>query len=165
MTFRPLLAALMVGGLALPALAQEPAAPPPAQQAPQQETQPEAPKEASPPRPIRNAPSPRALEFAAYIFSAVNVCGYQLGTAEFEALLAKQNTKLADVSPRGPFGNRVMGIFTLMSNQMNLNRERSCLAVAGEYGPEGNVAKNVLLPPGTREAPPAESSRAKPAQP
>lgn len=158
MSHRPLLAVLLAGSLVLPAAAQEPAAPP----APQQETRSE-PSEAAPPRPIRNAPSPRALEFAAYIFSAVNVCGYQLGTTEFEALLAKQNTRLADVSPRGPFGNRVMGIFTLMSNQMNLNREQSCLAVAGEYGPEGSVAKNVLLPPGSREAPPAPGS--KPAQP
>ncbi len=72
-----------------------------------------------------------------------------LSTSEFEALLAKQNTRPEDVSPRGPFGNRVMGIFTLMSNQMNLNREQACLAVAGEYGPEGSVAKNLLLPPGT----------------
>lgn len=160
MIVRPLLAALLVGGLVLPAAAQEPAAPP-AQPAPQQAAPPEASKEAAAPRPIRNAPSPRALEFAAYIFSAVNVCGYQLGTDEFEALLAKQNTRLADVSPRGPFGNRVMGIFTLMSNQMNLNREQACLAVAGEYGPEGNVAKNVLLPLGA--TPPAPES--KPAQP
>ena len=157
MTIRPILAALLIGGLALPAAAQD-TAPAPAQPAPQEPS-----KEAAPPRSIRNAPSPRALEFAAYIFSAVNVCGYQLGTTEFEALLAKQNTRLADVSPRGPFGNRVMGIFTLMSNQMNLNREQSCLAVAGEYGPEGSVAKNVLLPPGSREAPPAPGS--KPAQP
>ncbi|HEV2542677.1 MAG TPA: hypothetical protein VGU70_07945 [Methylobacterium sp.] len=158
MTIRPLLAALLIGGLVLPATAQDtapsptPAPTPPAAQ--------ESSKEAAPPRPIRNAPSPRALEFAAYIFSAVNVCGYRLNTSEFEALLAKQNTRPEDVSPRGPFGNRVIGIFTLMSNQMNLNREQSCLAVAGEYGPEGSVVKNVLLPPGS-DAPPA----GKPAQP
>ncbi|CAO4171254.1 hypothetical protein [Methylorubrum populi] len=156
MTVRPLIAALLIGGLAWPVSAQE-TAPPPAQ---------EAPKDAAPPRPIRNAPNPRALEFAAYIFSAVNVCGYQLGTPQFEALLAKQNTTLADVSPRGPFGGRVMGIFSLMSNQMNLNREQSCLAVAGEYGPEGSVAKNVLLPPGSGEAPAApDAPGSKPAQP
>lgn len=153
MTVRPLIAALLIGGLAWPVAAQE-TAPPPAQ---------EAPKDAAPPRPIRNAPNPRALEFAAYIFSAVNVCGYRLNTAEFETLLAKQNTRPEDVSPRGPFGNRVMGIFTLMSNQMNLNREQACLAVAGEYGPEGNVVKNVLLPPGSDETPAAPAG--KPAQP
>ena len=95
---------------------------------------------------IRNAPSPRALEFAAYIFAASNVCGYRLGTEQFEALLAKQNTRAEDVSPRGPFGNRVQTMFALMSNQMQLNREKACVAVAGEYGPEGNVNKNVLLP-------------------
>ncbi|MFG5119477.1 hypothetical protein [Methylorubrum sp. POS3] len=144
MTARLLLAAALVGGLLSPAAAQEPATPPAATPPAQGSTQ-----DAAPPRPIRNAPSPRALEFAAYIFSAVNVCGYVLSTSEFEALLAKQNTKPEDVSPRGPFGNRVMGIFTLMSNQMNLNREQACLAVAGEYGPEGSVAKNLLLPPGT----------------
>ncbi|GJE44994.1 hypothetical protein [Methylobacterium soli] len=120
---------------------------------------------------IRNAPAPRALEFAAYIFAASNVCGYRIGTEQFEALLAKQNTRSEDVGPRGPFGNRVQTMFALMSNQMALNREKACLAVAGEYGPEGNVAKNVLLPAGTEpaapnagtpagEAPPA----AKPAQ-
>ena len=57
----------------------------------------------------------------------------------------------------------MIGIFTLMSNQMNLNREQSCLAVAGEYGPEGSVVKNVLLPPGS-DAPPAAPA-GKPAQP
>ncbi len=95
---------------------------------------------------IRNAPPPRALEFAAYIFSAANVCGYRIGVAEFDALLEKQNVKAADVAPRGPFGAKVQTMFALMSNQMQLNREQACLAVAGEYGPEGNVAKNVLLP-------------------
>ncbi|WP_375456732.1 hypothetical protein [uncultured Methylobacterium sp.] len=103
---------------------------------------------------IRNAPGPRALEFAAYVFAAANVCGYRIGTDAFEALLAKQNTRSADVSPRGPFGNRVQTMFALMSNDMALNREKACLAVAGEYGPEGNVARNVLLPAGIA-APPA----------
>lgn len=109
---------------------------------------------------IRNAPAPRALEFAAYIFAASNVCGYRIGTPQFEALLAKQNTRPEDVSPRGPFGNKVQTMFALMSNQMALNREQACLAVAGEYGPEGNVAKDVLLPAAAPEAKPAE----KPAQ-
>ena len=98
---------------------------------------------------IRNAPSPRALEFAAYIFAASNTCGYRIGTSEFEALLAKQNTRVEDVQPNGPFGNRVQTMFTLMSNQMAQNREQACLAVAGEYGPEGTIQKNVLLPAGT----------------
>lgn len=95
---------------------------------------------------IRNAPNPRALEFAAYIFSAANVCGYRIGVDQFDALLQKQNVDPKDVAPRGPFGAKVQTMFALMSNQMQLNRERSCLAVAGEYGPEGTVAKDVLLP-------------------
>lgn len=95
---------------------------------------------------MRNAPNPRALEFAAYIFSAANVCGYQIGVDQFDALLQKQNVDAKDVAPRGPFGAKVQTLFALMSNQMQVNRERSCLAVAGEYGPEGTVAKNVLLP-------------------
>lgn len=107
---------------------------------------------------IRNAPASRALEFAAYIFAASNVCGYRIGTDVFEALLAKQNTRSEDVSPRGPFGGRVQTMFALMSNQMALNREQACLAVAGEYGPEGNVARNVLLPAGL-EAPPAAADK------
>ncbi|KQP61766.1 hypothetical protein ASG40_03670 [Methylobacterium sp. Leaf399] len=106
---------------------------------------------------IRNAPNPRALEFAAYIFSAANVCGYRIGVEQFDALLQKQNVDPKDVAPRGPFGAKVQTMFALMSNQMQLNRERSCLAVAGEYGPEGTVAKDVLLP----AAAPAEP---KPAQ-
>ncbi|CAO4133962.1 hypothetical protein [Methylorubrum extorquens] len=165
MIVRSLIAAALIGGTAYPAAAQD-TAPPPAATAPQEPSQTpsqEPSREAAPPRPIRNAPSPRALEFAAYIFSAVNVCGYRLNAPEFEALLAKQNTRPEDVSPRGPFGNRVIGIFTLMSNQMNLNREQACLAVAGEYGPEGNVVKNVLLPPGSGEPVPAPGG--KPAQP
>jgi hypothetical protein len=115
---------------------------------------------------IRNAPSPRALEFAAYIFAASNVCGYRIGTDEFDALLEKQNVRAADVGPRGPFGGRVQTIFALMSNQMQLNREKACLAVAGEYGPEGSITKNVLLPAPAADAPAtgAASSDAKPAQ-
>ena len=114
---------------------------------------------------IRNAPSPRALEFAAYIFAASNVCGYRIGNEAFEALLAKQNLRVADVQPRGPFGNHVQTMFTLMSNQMVQNRDQACLAVAGEYGPEGTVTKNVLLPAGqTSGAPEAPAEPAKPAQ-
>ena len=111
---------------------------------------------------IRNAPAPRALEFAAYIFAASNVCGYRIGTDTFEALLAKQGTRSADVSPRGPFGARVQSIFALMSNDMAQNREKACLAVAGEYGPEGTVVKNVLLP-AAPDAPPAADKPAEPA--
>ena len=110
---------------------------------------------------IRNAPAPRALEFAAYIFAAANVCRYRIGTEEFDALLEKQNVRAADVSPRGPFGGRVQTMFALMSNQMALNRDKACLAVAGEYGPEGNITKNVLLPAGAQDAPkPAEPPKA-----
>jgi len=110
---------------------------------------------------IRNAPGPRALEFAAYIFAASNVCGYRIGSDQFEGLLAKQNVQIADVQPRGPFGNRVQTMFTLMSNQMQQNRDQACLAVAGEYGPEGTVAKNVLLPAG-QETPAKPAEAAKP---
>jgi hypothetical protein len=113
---------------------------------------------------IRNAPAPRALEFAAYIFAASNVCGYRIGTEQFEALLAKQNARAEDVSPRGPFGNRVQTMFALMSNQMALNREQACLAVAGEYGPDGNIAKNVLLPAAAPEAKPADKPAEAPAE-
>jgi hypothetical protein len=115
---------------------------------------------------IRNAPPPRALEFAAYIFAAANVCGYRVGVDQFDALLQKQGVNAADVGPRGPFGGKVQTIFAMMSNQMQLNREQACLAVAGEYGPEGNVTKNVLLP-AAMEGAPAESTppaEAKPAQ-
>lgn len=120
---------------------------------------------------IRNAPAPRALEFSAYIFAASNVCGYRIGGEAFEAILAKQNVRAEDVAPRGPFGNRVQTMFALMSNQMALNREQACIAVAGEYGPEGSVAKNVLLPaeapaqgPAPSAQPPAEAPARKPAQ-
>lgn len=118
---------------------------------------------------IRNAPSPRALQFAAYIFAASNVCGYRIGAPEFEALLAKQNTRVADVQPGGPFGNQVQTMFTLMSNQMQMNREGACVAVAGEYGPEGNIARNVLQIGGAAPQAPAPNAgkapeAAKPAQ-
>lgn len=114
---------------------------------------------------IRNAPSPRALEFAAYIFAAANTCGYRIGTTEFEGLLAKQNTRIADVQPNGPFGNRVQTIFTLMSNQMAANRDQACIAVAGEYGPDGNVARNVLLPADASADPKAEPAKPTPPKP
>lgn len=152
MTIRALLAAALLAGLALPAAAQD---------APRKEGEP-AEKPAGPPS-IRNAPSPRALELAAYIFAASNVCGYRIGGPEFTALLGKFNAKPEDVGPRGPFGNRVQGTFSLMSNDMAKHREQSCLAVAGEYGPDGNIAKNVLQP-AAAETPPAEKAPEKPAQ-
>ncbi|SEP50050.1 hypothetical protein SAMN04487843_13425 [Methylobacterium sp. ap11] len=103
---------------------------------------------------IRNAPPPRALETAAYIFAAANVCGYRIGTEAFEALLARYQVTIDDVRPpRGPFGTKVQTIFTLMSNQMMQNREAACLAVAGEYGPEGKVVPGILLPAAPAEAP------------
>ncbi|MGY2049256.1 hypothetical protein [Methylobacterium sp. JK268] len=98
-------------------------------------------------QPIRNAPPPRALETAAYVFAAANVCGYRIGVAPFETLLGQFKVTLDDVRPpRGPFGAQVQAIFTLMSNQMMANRDNACRIVATEYGPEGNVAKGVLLP-------------------
>lgn len=113
---------------------------------------------------IRNAPGPRAIEFAAYVFAASNVCGLRIDTDQFEALLAKQNTRSADIGPRGPFGARVQGIFALMSNDMAQHRDRACPAVLGEYGPEGSVAKNLLLPAAATEAP-AEAKPETPAPP
>ncbi len=105
---------------------------------------------------IRNAPPPRALETAAYVFAAANVCGYRIGTEAFEALLARYQVTIEDVRPpRGPFGAKVQTIFTLMSNQMMQNREAACLAVAGEYGPEGKVVPGILLPAAPAEAPAA----------
>lgn len=95
---------------------------------------------------IRNAPGPRALEFAAYVFAASNVCGFRIDTDQFEALLVKQNTHTQDIGPRGPFGTRVQGMFALMSNDMALHRDKACPAVAGEYGPEGTIARNLLIP-------------------
>ncbi|TXN24648.1 hypothetical protein [Methylobacterium sp. WL9] len=131
---RHFLAAVLLAGFALPAVAED----------------------AAPPRTIRNAPAPRALELAAYVYAASNVCGYKIGVPEFDAVLAKMNTKSEDVSPRGPFGARIQGIFGMMSNDMALHREQSCIAVAGEYGPEGSIAKNVLQPTAAGEvAPPA----------
>ncbi|AWN45311.1 hypothetical protein DK419_02375 [Methylobacterium terrae] len=104
---------------------------------------------------IRNAPPPRALETAAYVFAAANVCGYRIGTAPFEALLARYQVTIEDVRPpRGPFGAKVQTIFTLMSNQMMQNRDAACRAVAGEYGPEGTVVPGILLP--ADAAPPAK---------
>lgn len=106
---------------------------------------------------IRNAPPPRALETAAYVFAAANVCGYRIGTAPFEALLARYQVSIEDVRPpRGPFGAKVQTIFALMSNQMMQNRDAACRAVAGEYGPEGNVAPGILLPAAPAEAPPVK---------
>lgn len=129
---RHILIAALLAGLACPAVAED----------------------ATPPRTIRNAPAPRALELAAYIYAASNVCGYKIGVPEFDAVLAKMNTKSEDVSPRGPFGARIQGIFAMMSNDMALHREQSCIAVAGEYGPEGSIAKNVLQPMAAGETPP-----------
>ncbi len=84
------------------------------------------------------------------------------GNEAFEGLLAKQNVRVDDVQPRGPFGNRVQTMFTLMSNQMAQNRDQACIAVAGEYGPEGAITKNVLLPAGPTTGAPAQTEPASP---
>ncbi len=147
MRLRPISVALLLAASTVSGLAQDRSAEAP---------KPEAPAEAPAQRSIRNAPSARALELSAYIYSAANVCGYRIGTPAFEALLAKQGTKPEDVALRGPFGGRILSIFQLMSNDMAKHREESCLAVAGEYGPEGNLAKDVLLPPGP-DAPAVEA--------
>ena len=157
MSFRFPIVALLGAALAFPALAQEAAKP-------AEDAKPPESSEAPASRPIRNAPNPRALEFAAYIFSASNVCGYGIGVKEFDALLAKQNVRPEDVGPRGPFGARVQGIFAIMSNQIALNREQACLAVAGEYGPEGSIARNVLLPADAAGVQPPAAPGTKPAQ-
>jgi hypothetical protein len=97
---------------------------------------------------IRNAPSPRAVELAAYIFAVTNVCGWRLDPDTFEALMKRQNVTVDDVSPRGPFGNRVSGQFALMSNQMAQNRAVACDAAWREFGDEGVVSKGLArLPP------------------
>ncbi|RVU21869.1 hypothetical protein [Methylobacterium oryzihabitans] len=112
---------------------------------------------------IRNSPPPRSLETAAYIFAAANVCGYRIGVAPFEGVLGRYGVTMEDVRPpRGPFGAKVQTLFALMSNQMMLNREAACLAVAGEYGPEGSVEKGVLLPAAVEAPPAAEGTAPKP---
>lgn len=137
MSVRVLSAALLAASLMSPCLAEEPAAP----------AKPDAaPAETDAPRPIRNAPDPRAFTLASYVYAASNVCGYKIGVEEFEALLARYNLKGADVAPRGRFAGRLTTMFTMMSNDMQRNREQACLAVAAEYGPDGSIAKNVLQP-------------------
>ncbi|MFE1601747.1 hypothetical protein [Methylobacterium sp. ID0610] len=114
---------------------------------------------------IRNAPPPRSLETAAYVFAAANVCGYPIGVAAFEALLGRFNVTIEDVRPpRGPFGAKVQTMFTLMSNQMMANRDTACRLVAGEFGPEGSVAKGVLLP-AVVQAPEGQAPQAPEGQP
>lgn len=101
---------------------------------------------------IRNAPSPRAIELAAYIFAVTNVCGWRLDPEAFEALMKRQNVTVDDVSPRGPFGNRIGGQFALMSNQMAQNRTVACEAAWREFGDEGVVVKGLAKLPAS--APP-----------
>ncbi|ACA19608.1 conserved hypothetical protein [Methylobacterium sp. 4-46] len=114
-------------------------------------------------QPIRNAPPPRALETAAYVFAAANVCGYRIGVEPFETLLGRYNVTVEDVRPpRGPFGAKVQAMFTLMSNQMMANREEACRIVATEFGPEGNVAKGILLPAAAQA--PGDGAPAAPAE-
>lgn len=139
MTLRALTVAIGLIGLALPCAAQEPAQP--NAPAPQDRA-----AESQVPRPIQNAPDPRAFTLASYVYAASNVCGYKIGTGEFETLLARYGLKGADVAPRGRFVARLSTMFTMMSNDMQRNREQACLAVAAEYGPDGTIAKNVLQP-------------------
>lgn len=152
MVKRTLMAAILPLAVSLPCLAEEPN---PKDQSPQEQSN-LKPADAPASRPIRNAPSPRALELSAYIFSASNVCGYKIGTSEFAELLAKFDARPEDVAPTGVFGRRIQGMFSLMSNDMALHREQSCLAVAGEYGPDGKIARNVLQPAPQGDAKPAQ---------
>ena len=62
--------------------------------------------------------------------------------------MRRQNVTIEDVSPQGPFGNRISGQFALMSNQMAQNREVACEAAWREFGDEGVVAKGLARLPG-----------------
>ena len=55
-------------------------------------------------------------------------------------------------------------MFALMSNEMARDRARSCVAIDAEYGKEGTVARNLLLP-ADAAAPPSPPPAAEPPAP
>jgi hypothetical protein len=93
---------------------------------------------------IRNPPNPRALELAAYIFAATNVCGYRLAPEPFGKLIANHGATTEDVSPQGPFGARIRTMFVIMSNGLAQHRETGCDEAWRGFGINGIVSAGVL---------------------
>jgi hypothetical protein len=95
---------------------------------------------------IRNAPPPRSLETAAYIYAVTNVCGFRIRPDPFRELFAKQGVTPDLVALRGPFGHKIQSMFVVMSNGLAQNRDAACAAAWTEFGRDGSVAAGLLEP-------------------
>ena len=93
---------------------------------------------------IRNAPPPRTLEIAAYIYAVTNVCGFRLKPEPFRELFVKQGVTPDSVAIQGPFGQKIEAMFAIMSNGMAQNRDAACAAAWKEFGRDGVVAAGLL---------------------
>ena len=93
---------------------------------------------------IRNAPPPRSLETAAYIYAVTNVCGFRIRPDPFRELFAKQGVTPDLVALRGPFGHKIQSMFVVMSNGLAQNRDAACAAAWTEFGRDGSVAAGLL---------------------
>ena len=101
--------------------------------------------DAPPPPPGEiNPPSPLAVETAAYVYAAANICGFRINPEAFDGLLRQRGSTAADLRPQGPFGGRIRTRFVMLSNGMAGDRNTACTTVWRELGAEGSIAPNVV---------------------
>jgi hypothetical protein len=91
-----------------------------------------------------NPPPPAAVEAAAYVYAAANVCGFRIEPAAFDRLLRGRGSSAADLQLQGPFGGRIRTRFVILSNGMAGARETACSTVWRELGREGSVEAGVV---------------------
>lgn len=96
------------------------------------------------PGPPLNPPPPAAVEAAAYVYAAANVCGFRIEPEAFDRLLRGRGSSAADLQLQGPFGGRIRTRFVILSNGMAGARDQACATVWRELGREGSVEAGVV---------------------
>ncbi len=89
-------------------------------------------------------PPPLAVEAAAYVYAAANVCGFRIDPEAFDGLLRQRGSSASDLRLQGPFGGRIRTRFVIITNGMAGDRNAACATVWRELGAEGTVAAGVV---------------------
>lgn len=99
----------------------------------------------------QNPPPPLAVETAAFVYAAANVCGFRIDPDAFDRLLTERGSSASELRLQGPAGGRIRTRFVLLSNRLAQDRNASCTIAWQELGREGTITPGVL-----QEAPAAQ---------
>jgi hypothetical protein len=89
-------------------------------------------------------PPPLAVEAAAYVYAAANVCGFRIDPEAFDRLLRQRGSDAATLRLQGPFGSRIRTRFVMLTNGMAGDRNNACTVVWRELGAEGTLQAGVV---------------------